>query len=123
MYAIPRLKKLLSQKEFDTVFDELDFYKYTQDMINAYPNKYAYNMCYRPVSMTNEVTDNFGNQYNMVIDNGSIVSVEPINIKEVTDLPYIKIISKTGSGARLKPIFGFGKEFSGQVSQVIDCIT
>ena len=69
------------------------------------------------------VTDNFGNQYNMVIDNGSIVSVEPINIKEVTDLPYIKIISKTGSGARLKPIFGFGKEFSGQVSQVIDCIT
>jgi hypothetical protein len=69
------------------------------------------------------VTDNFGNQYNMVIDNGSIVSVEPINIKEVTDLPYIKIISKTGSGARLKPIFGFRKEFSGQVSQVIDCIT
>jgi hypothetical protein len=72
---------------------------------------------------TDVVTDNFGNQYNMVIDNGSIVSVEPINIKEVTDLPYIKIISKTGSGARLKPIFGFGKEFSGQVSQVIDCIT
>ena len=69
------------------------------------------------------VTDNFGNQYNMVIDNGSIVSVEPINIKELTDLPYIKIISKTGSGARLKPIFGFRKEFSGQVSQVIDCIT
>jgi hypothetical protein len=69
------------------------------------------------------VTDNFGNQYNMVIDNGSIVSVEPINIKEVADLPYIKIISKTGSGARLKPIFGFRKEFSGQVSQVIDCIT
>jgi len=69
------------------------------------------------------VTDNFGNQYNMVIDNGSIVSVEPINIKEVTDLPYIKIISKIGSGARLKPIFGFRKEFSGQVSQVIDCIT
>ena len=72
---------------------------------------------------TDVVTDNFGNQYNMVIDNGSIVSVEPINIKEVTDLPYIKIISKTGSGARLKPIFGFRKEFSGQVSQVIDCIT
>ena len=68
------------------------------------------------------VTDNFGNQYNMVIDNGSIVSVEPINIKELTDLPYIKIISKTGSGARLKPIFGFRKDFTGQVAQVIDCI-
>ncbi|MGA1046718.1 MAG: hypothetical protein ACO3UU_01815 [Minisyncoccia bacterium] len=72
---------------------------------------------------TDVVTDNFGNEYNMVIDNGSIVNVTPINIKEITDLPYIKIISKTGSGARLKPIFGFRKDFTGQVAQVIDCIT
>ena len=72
---------------------------------------------------TDVVTDNFGNEYDIVIDNGSIVNVTPINIKELTDLPYIKIISKTGSGARLKPIFGFRKDFTGQVAQVIDCIT
>ena len=71
---------------------------------------------------TDVVTDNFGNEYNVVIDNGSIVNVTPINIKEITDLPVIRIISKTGSGAKLKPIFGFKKEFSGEIKQVIDCI-
>ena len=71
---------------------------------------------------TDVVTDNFGNEYDVVIDNGSIVNVTPINIKEITDLPVIRITSKTGSGAKLKPIFGFKKEFSGEIKQVIDCI-
>ena len=44
---------------------------------------------------TDVVTDNFGNEYDVVIDNGSIVNVTPINIKEITDLPVIRIISKT----------------------------
>lgn len=78
------------------------------------------------------VTDNFGNEYDVLIDEGSIVSVTPINIKQVTDLPIIRVKSKTGSGARLKPVFGFTEKIEvedlellikeGKVKQVIDCI-
>ena len=68
------------------------------------------------------ITDNFGNTYDVVIDNGSIVSITPINIGDITDLPIIKVISKTGSGAKLKPVFGFRTSFQGEVKQVIDCV-
>lgn len=77
------------------------------------------------------VTDNLGNEYDVVIDNGSIVNVTPINIKEITDRPIIEVVSNTGYGAILKPIFGFrekedkigiGTQFAGKVEQVIDCI-
>jgi len=83
--------------------------------------------------------DNFGNEYNLVIDTGtngtfgSIASVTPpINIKEITDRPVIKVISKTGSGAKLKPVFKLKEEiqkaqnasgFRRKVETVIDCIT
>ena len=68
------------------------------------------------------VTDNFGNEYDVVIDNGSIVSITPINISDITDLPILKVISKTGSGAKLKPVFGFRTSFQGEIKQVIDCV-
>ena len=68
------------------------------------------------------VTDNFGNEYGVVIDNGSIVSITPINISDITDLPIIRVVSKTGSGAKLKPVFGFRTSFQGEVKQVIDCV-
>ena len=68
------------------------------------------------------VTDNFGNEYDVVINNGSIVSITPINITDITDLPIIRVISKTGSGAKLKPVFGFRTSFQGEVNQVIDCV-
>ena len=68
------------------------------------------------------VTDNFGNEYDVVIDNGSIISITPINITDITDLPIISVISKTGSGAKLKPVFGFRTSFQGEVKQVIDCV-
>ena len=68
------------------------------------------------------VTDNFGNKYDVVIDNGSIISITPINITDITDLPIIRVISKTGSGAKLKPVFGFRTLFQGEVKQVIDCV-
>jgi hypothetical protein len=68
------------------------------------------------------ITDNFGNEYNVVIDNGSIVSITPINISDITDLPILKVISKTGSGAKLKPVFGFRTSFQGEIKQVIDCV-
>ena len=68
------------------------------------------------------ITDNFGNEYNVVIDNGSIVSITPINISDITDLPILRVVSKTGSGAKLKPVFGFRTSFQGEIKQVIDCV-
>jgi hypothetical protein len=68
------------------------------------------------------ITDNFGNTYNSVINNGSISSITPINITDITDLPIIRVISTTGSGAKLKPVFGFRTSFQGEVKQVIDCV-
>ena len=68
------------------------------------------------------VTDNFGNEYDVVIDNGSISSITPINITDITDRPVLRIISKTGSAAKLKPVFGFAQVYQGEVKQVIDCV-
>jgi hypothetical protein len=34
----------------------------------------------------------------------------------------ITVISDTGSGARLKPVFGFRGEFTGEIKKVIDCV-
>jgi hypothetical protein len=68
------------------------------------------------------ITDNFGNTYNSVINNGSISSITPINITDITDLPILRVISTTGSGAKLKPVFGFRTSFQGEIKQVIDCV-
>jgi phosphatidylglycerophosphatase A len=69
------------------------------------------------------VTDNFKNKYDVVINNGSISSVTPINIKNITDRPVLRVISNTGSGAKLKPVFGFTAQvYQGEVKQVIDCV-
>lgn len=68
------------------------------------------------------VTDNFGNTYDVVINNGSISSITPINITDITDLPILRVVSRTGSGAKLKPVFGFRTSFQGEVKQVIDCV-
>jgi len=68
------------------------------------------------------VTDNFENQYDVVINNGSISSITPINITDITDRPILRVISKTGSAAKLKPVFGFAQAYQGEVKQVIDCV-
>jgi hypothetical protein len=69
------------------------------------------------------VTDNFENQYDVVINNGSISSITPINITNITDRPVLRVISNTGSGAKLKPVFGFTAQvYQGEVKQVIDCV-
>jgi hypothetical protein len=57
-------------------------------------------------SSNDTATDNFGNTYNLTIDNGRILSASPLNILEVTDIPVITINSETGFGAVLKPILG-----------------
>ncbi len=72
----------------------------------------------------NIVKDQFDNQYSVQIDNGSIISVEPIN-KTVTvnDLPIIQIDSDTGSSAILRPILDIiSPDLQGEVKQVIDCV-
>ena len=68
------------------------------------------------------VTDNFENQYDVVINNGSISSITPINITDITDRPILRVISNTGSAAKLKPVFGFAQVYQGEVKQVIDCV-
>ena len=78
------------------------------------------------------VVDNLGNEYNVVINNGSIVKVDPINIKTIEELPVLQVISKKnsigisevtqGRGAILRPIFGIKPEFQGEVKQIIDCV-
>ena len=72
----------------------------------------------------NIVKDQFDNEYSVQIDNGSVVSVEPINrIVTVSDLPIIQIDSDTGSGAILRPILDIiSSDFQGEVQQVIDCV-
>ena len=65
--------------------------------------------------------DQFGNQYQLVIDKGSIVSVKPLNINITTLLPQITIQSDTGRGASIRPILG-PPEPSAEIKQVIDCI-
>ena len=65
--------------------------------------------------------DQFGNQYQLVVDKGSIVSVKPLNINITTLLPQITIQSDTGRGASIRPILG-PPEPSAEIKQVIDCI-
>jgi hypothetical protein len=78
------------------------------------------------------VVDNLGNEYSAVINNGSIVKVDPINIKTIEELPVLQVVSKKnsigvsevtqGRGAILRPIFGIKPEFQGEVQQIIDCV-
>ena len=62
-------------------------------------------------------------EFDVVVEDGRIISVKPINIIQVNTLPKLRAIG--GSGAVLKPIIGRLPEFKpGQkVIQVIDCIT
>ena len=78
------------------------------------------------------VVDNIGNEYSVVINNGSIVKVDPINIKTIEELPVLQVVGKKnsigisevtqGRGAILRPIFGIKPEFQGEVQQIIDCV-
>ena len=78
------------------------------------------------------VVDNLGNEYSVVINNGSIVKVDPINIKTIEELPVLQVVGRKnsigvsevtqGRGAILRPIFGIKPEFQGEVKQIIDCV-
>lgn len=69
------------------------------------------------------VIDDLGNTYNAQIFNGSIISVTPINTKDITDIPTLTVLSSTGSGAILAANLDTRPEFTGEVKQVIDCVT
>ena len=78
------------------------------------------------------MVDNLGNEYSVLINNGSIVKVDPINIKTIEELHVLQVVSKKnsigisevtqGRGAILRPIFGIKPEFQGEVQQIIDCV-
>ena len=76
-----------------------------------------------------KVTDDDGNEYTTYIDNlGRIVNIIPpsaatINVKEITKLPELKIDTRTGYGAILKPRLGERPPYQGEVKQVIDCVS
>ena len=76
-----------------------------------------------------KVTDEDGNEYTTFVDNlGRIVNVIPpssaiVNVKEITKLPELKIDTRTGYGAILKPRLGARPPYQGEVKQVIDCVS
>jgi len=72
-------------------------------------------------SENDTATDQFGNEYQLVIDKGSVVAVKPLNINITTLLPQITIQSDTGRGAQIRPVLGT-PEPTAEIKQVIDCI-
>ena len=62
--------------------------------------------------------------YDLVIQNGRIISAKPLNNIQIQDLPVITVTSKTGSGAFIKPVIGrLPLTPQGEVVRVIDCIS
>ena len=70
----------------------------------------------------NIVKDDQGNLYKVQTLFGAITKVTPINIKDITQLPKIKINSVNGSGAVLLPRLAKRKPPEPGFKQVIDCI-
>ena len=68
------------------------------------------------------VTDNFGNNYNVTIQNGAITKVKPLTQIAVDAVPELRVGSSTGQGALLFANIG-GRSDDGEVKQVIDCIS
>ena len=69
------------------------------------------------------VTDNFGNEYDITIQNGAITKVKPLTSIAVDELPELDINSSTGFGAIINPEIDIRPDDDGEVKQVIDCIT
>jgi hypothetical protein len=80
---------------------------------------------------TDNVKDDFGNQYRIKTDNnGSVLDAQLINTSvPVTDIPIITITSTNGIGAILRPVIGISSTSQqqvgagGSITSVIDCIT
>ena len=66
-------------------------------------------------------SDDFGNEYELTIEDGRVISARPINSTEVSGLPRITVNSETGFGAVISPVFGSIFPPSTSQSQV-DCL-
>jgi len=69
-----------------------------------------------------QVTDNFGNQYDVTVQQGLITKVKPITQIKVDDVPVLTAIG-SGNGAILSANLNDRPEFQGEVKQVIDCVS
>ena len=69
-----------------------------------------------------QVVDNFGNQYDVRVQQGLITKVTPITQNKVDDIPILSTIG-SGSGAILSANLNDRPEFQGEVKQVIDCVS
>ena len=67
------------------------------------------------------VTDNIGNEYDVTIQNGSIVKVKPLTQIKVEELPVLETTG--GNGALLLANLDVRPDYQGEVKEVIDCIT
>ena len=68
------------------------------------------------------VTDNFGNEYDVTVQQGLITKVKPLTQNKVDDVPVLTAIG-TGNGAILSANLSDRPEFQGEVKQVIDCVS
>ena len=69
--------------------------------------------------------DDNGEEYDLTIEDGKIISASPINRLKVTELPTITIITETGIGALIKPIvrtFTSSPPSQDEIISVIDCV-
>ena len=69
------------------------------------------------------VTDNFGNEYDVTIQNGAITKVKPITTIAVDAVPQLRVRSSTGNSALLAANIDERPDYQGEVKQVIDCIS
>ena len=67
------------------------------------------------------VTDNIGNEYDVTIQNGSIIKVKPLTQIKVEELPVLDTTG--GNGALLLANVDIRPDYQGEVKEVIDCIT
>ena len=68
------------------------------------------------------VIDNFGNEYDVTVQQGLITKVKPLTQNKVDDVPVLTAIG-TGNGAILSANLNDRPEFQGEVKQVIDCVS
>ena len=68
------------------------------------------------------VSDNFGNEYDVTVQQGLITKVTPLTQNAVDDVPILSAIG-SGSGAILSANLNDRPEFQGEVKQVIDCVS
>ena len=69
------------------------------------------------------VTDNFGNEYDVRIQNGAITRVRPITTIAVDAVPQLRVRSSTGVDALLIANIDERPDYQGEVKEVIDCIS